>query len=210
MTIQVTRVEVGQNDASFDMCATREFLQRRVSCTVSRNSAADASHTQILGNFDDTRKDPVSVRIIPGHAGYHAQPLEIECDPRVWQRRSEDDPFDETAYAWAKSRTRHAVSAPPNTSPTERDLAAFVVFGAVSRLTRWVVSAGRPSKFVEPLQRVCSKRSALGRIDPKRLLELFWRVTNRGFPILNLDDLLTPNWSASRTSNGYCKRVASD
>jgi hypothetical protein len=51
-----------------------------------------------------------------------------------------------------------------------------------------------PAKFVEPLQRVLFEEiRALGTVDPKRLLEsLPARVTNRGFPDFDLDDLLTP------------------
>jgi hypothetical protein len=51
-----------------------------------------------------------------------------------------------------------------------------------------------PSKFVEPLQRVLFEEiRALGPVDAKQLLQLLpARVTNRGFPDFDLDDLLTP------------------
>jgi hypothetical protein len=51
-----------------------------------------------------------------------------------------------------------------------------------------------PSKFIDPLQRVLFEEvRALGPIDAKSLLQLLpARVTNRGFPDFDLDDLLTP------------------
>ena len=51
-----------------------------------------------------------------------------------------------------------------------------------------------PSAFLEPLQRVIFEEiGALGEIDAKRLLQLLpARVTNRGFPDFELDDLLNP------------------
>ncbi len=49
-------------------------------------------------------------------------------------------------------------------------------------------------KFIEPLQRILFEEiRALGPVDPKRLLQLLpARVTNRGFPDFDLDDLLNP------------------
>jgi len=77
----------------------------------------------------------------------------------------------------------------------ERDLLRLLCSVLVKPVTR--VELCRlvdPSKFVEPLQRVLFEEiRALGAIDPKRLLELLpARVTNRGFPDFDLDDLLTP------------------
>ena len=50
------------------------------------------------------------------------------------------------------------------------------------------------SKFLEPLQRVLFEEiRAMGPIDAKQLLELLpARVTNRGFPDFDLQDLLSP------------------
>jgi hypothetical protein len=50
------------------------------------------------------------------------------------------------------------------------------------------------SKFLEPLQRVIFEEiRGLGDTDPKQLLQLLpARVTNRGFPDFDLQDLLTP------------------
>ena len=50
------------------------------------------------------------------------------------------------------------------------------------------------SKFLEPLQRILFEEiRALGPIDAKQLLELLpARVTNRGFPDFDLQDLLSP------------------
>jgi len=77
----------------------------------------------------------------------------------------------------------------------ERDLLRLLCSVLVKPVTR--VELCRlvdPSKFVEPLQRVLFEEiRALGAIGPKRLLELLpARVTNRGFPDFDLDDLLTP------------------
>ncbi len=77
----------------------------------------------------------------------------------------------------------------------ERDLLRLLCSVLVKPVTR--VELCRlvdPTKFVEPLQRVLFEEiRALGAIDPKRLLEsLPARVTNRGFPDFDIDDLLTP------------------
>jgi hypothetical protein len=50
------------------------------------------------------------------------------------------------------------------------------------------------NKFLEPLQRILFEEiRALGPIDAKQLLELLpARVTNRGFPDFDLQDLLSP------------------
>jgi hypothetical protein len=77
----------------------------------------------------------------------------------------------------------------------ERDLLRLLCSVLVKPVTR--VELCRlvdPSKFVDPLQRVLFEEiRALGPIDAKRLLQLLpARVTNRGFPDFDLDDLLTP------------------
>ena len=50
------------------------------------------------------------------------------------------------------------------------------------------------NKFLEPLQRILFEEiRALGPIDAKQLLQLLpARVTNRGFPDFDLQDLLSP------------------
>jgi hypothetical protein len=77
----------------------------------------------------------------------------------------------------------------------ERDLLRLLCSVLVKPVTR--VELCRlvdPSKFVDPLQRVLFEEiRALGPVDAKRLLQLLpARVTNRGFPDFDLDDLLTP------------------
>jgi hypothetical protein len=77
----------------------------------------------------------------------------------------------------------------------ERDLLRLLCSVLVKPVTR--VELCRlvdPSKFVDPLQRVLFEEiRALGPVDAKRLLQLLpARVTNRGFPDFDMDDLLTP------------------
>jgi hypothetical protein len=77
----------------------------------------------------------------------------------------------------------------------ERDLLRLLCSVLVKPVTR--VELCRlidPAKFVEPVQRVLFEEiRALGPIDSKRLLQsLPERVTNRGFPDFDLEDLLTP------------------
>jgi hypothetical protein len=77
----------------------------------------------------------------------------------------------------------------------ERDLLRLLCSVLVKPVTR--VELCRlvdPAKFAQPLQRVLFEEiRALGPIDSKRLLQLLpARVTNRGFPDFDLDDLLTP------------------
>jgi len=76
----------------------------------------------------------------------------------------------------------------------ERDLLRLLCSVLVKPVTRVeLCHLIDPSKFVEPLQRVLFEEiRALGAIDSKRLLQaLPARVTNRGFPDFELDDLLT-------------------
>ena len=77
----------------------------------------------------------------------------------------------------------------------ERDLLRLLCSVLVKPVTRVeLCRLVEPSKFVEPLQRVLFEEiRALGPVDAKQLLQLLpTRVTNRGFPDFDLDDLLTP------------------
>jgi hypothetical protein len=77
----------------------------------------------------------------------------------------------------------------------ERDLLRLLCSVLVKPVTRVeLCRLVEPSKFVEPLQRVLFEEiRALGPVDAKQLLQLLpARVTNRGFPDFDLDDLLTP------------------
>jgi hypothetical protein len=93
------------------------------------------------------------------------------------------------------------VSNPADHIAAERDLLRLLCSVLVKPVTR--VELCRlvdPAKFVEPLQRVLFEEiRALGAIDAKRLLQsLPARVTNRGFPDFDLDDLLTPKLVSER------------
>ena len=77
----------------------------------------------------------------------------------------------------------------------ERDLLRLLCSVLVKPVTR--VELCRlidPAKFMEPLQGIIFEEiRALGAIDANRLLQLLpARVTKRGFPDFDLDDLLTP------------------
>jgi|SRR5215475_1482964 len=77
----------------------------------------------------------------------------------------------------------------------ERDLLRLLCSILVKPVTR--VELCRlvdPDTFVDATQRVVFEEvRALGPIDAKRLLEILpARVTNRGFPDFDLDELLTP------------------
>jgi hypothetical protein len=77
----------------------------------------------------------------------------------------------------------------------ERDLLRLLCSVLVKPVTRVeLCRLVEQSKFVEPLQRVLFEEiRALGPVDAKQLLQLLpARVTNRGFPDFDLDDLLTP------------------
>jgi hypothetical protein len=77
----------------------------------------------------------------------------------------------------------------------ERDLLRLLCSVLVKPVTRVelcrLVDA---AKFVEPLQHVVFEEiRALGGVDAKELLQLLpARVTNRGFPDFDLEDLLAP------------------
>ncbi len=78
---------------------------------------------------------------------------------------------------------------------TERDLLRLLCSVLVKPVTR--VELCRlvdPAKFVEPLQGVIFEEiRSLGSVDARQLLQLLpARVTNRGFPDFDLEDLLTP------------------
>jgi hypothetical protein len=77
----------------------------------------------------------------------------------------------------------------------ERDLLRLLCSILVKPVTR--VELCRlvdPEKFVDATQRIVFEEiRALGPVDSKRLLEILpTRVTNRGFPDFELDELLTP------------------
>jgi hypothetical protein len=77
----------------------------------------------------------------------------------------------------------------------ERDLLRLLCSILVKPVTR--VELCRlvdPEKFVDATQRIAFEEiRALGPVDSKRLLEILpARVTNRGFPDFDLDQLLTP------------------
>jgi hypothetical protein len=77
----------------------------------------------------------------------------------------------------------------------ERDLLRLLCSVLVKPVTRVeLCRLVEPSKFLEPLQRVLFEEiRALGPVDARQLLQLLpARVTNRGFPDFDLDDLLTP------------------
>ncbi len=86
----------------------------------------------------------------------------------------------------------------PNTMEhvaAERDLLRLLCSILVKPVTR--VELCRlvdPEKFVDATQRIVFEEiRALGPVDSKRLLEILpSRVTNRGFPDFDLDELLTP------------------
>ena len=77
----------------------------------------------------------------------------------------------------------------------ERDLLRLLCSILVKPVTR--VELCRlvdPEKFVDATQRIVFEEiRALGAVDSKRLLEILpTRVTNRGFPDFDLDEILTP------------------
>jgi hypothetical protein len=77
----------------------------------------------------------------------------------------------------------------------ERDLLRLLCSMLVKPVTR--VELCRlvdPEKFIDPVQRVLFEEiRALGQVDAKLLLQMLpARVTNRGFPDFDLDELLTP------------------
>jgi hypothetical protein len=87
------------------------------------------------------------------------------------------------------------VSNPSERIAAERDLLRLLCSVLVKPVTRVeLCRLVEPSKFLEPLQRVVFEEiRALGPVDAKKLLQLLpARITNRGFPDFDLDDLLTP------------------
>jgi hypothetical protein len=84
---------------------------------------------------------------------------------------------------------------PTEHAAAERDLLRLLCSMLVKPVTR--VELCRlvdPVKFVDPVQRVLFEEiRALGQVDAKVLLQMLpARVTNRGFPDFDLDELLTP------------------
>jgi hypothetical protein len=77
----------------------------------------------------------------------------------------------------------------------ERDLLRLLCSMLVKPVTRVeLCRLVNPEKFVDPTQRIVFEEiRALGQVDAKLLLQMLpARVTNRGFPDFDLDDLLTP------------------
>jgi hypothetical protein len=77
----------------------------------------------------------------------------------------------------------------------ERDLLRLLCSILVKPVTRIeLCRLVDPEKFIDNTQRIVFEEiRALGPIDSKRLLEVLpARVTNRGFPDFDLDELLTP------------------
>lgn len=83
----------------------------------------------------------------------------------------------------------------PNHIDMERDALRLLCSVLIKPVTR-VALCGllRPENFIEPLQRIIFEEiSSLGAVDSKQLVQLLpSRVTNRGFPDFDLEDLLTP------------------
>jgi hypothetical protein len=77
----------------------------------------------------------------------------------------------------------------------ERDLLRLLCSVLVKPVTRVeLCRLVNPEKFVDATQRIVFEEiRALGQVDAKLLLQLLpARVTNRGFPDFDLDELLTP------------------
>jgi hypothetical protein len=77
----------------------------------------------------------------------------------------------------------------------ERDLVRLLCSVLVKPVTRVeLCRLVHPEKFVDLMHRVVFEEiRALGPVDSKRLLEVLpAKVTNRGFPEFDLDELLTP------------------
>jgi len=92
MTIQVDSVSrSGQNDAVIPdnvRYAANFYQEKGFVHGQPKIQAADASRTQILGNFRmDYTKNPISCEDYPWYTrAIMRSHIEIECDPRVWQR----------------------------------------------------------------------------------------------------------------------------
>jgi hypothetical protein len=92
LTIQVDSVaKVGENDRLIpaNVAEAVNFYQRNGLLHGRRQiRAADASRTQIVGNFQfDYRTKPVNCDGYPWYARLFMNPhIEIECDPRVWSQ----------------------------------------------------------------------------------------------------------------------------
>jgi hypothetical protein len=92
LTVQVDSVQkLGEDDGWIPPNVTRaaNFYQSDgLLHGRSRIRAADASHTQIVGNFQfDYKTEPVSCAGYPWYARIFMKPhIEIESDPAVWQK----------------------------------------------------------------------------------------------------------------------------
>jgi hypothetical protein len=83
----------------------------------------------------------------------------------------------------------------------ERDLLRLLCSMLVKPVTRVeLCRLVNPDKFVDPTQRIVFEEiRALGQVDAKLLLQLLpARVTNRGFPDFDLDELLTPKLASEQ------------
>jgi hypothetical protein len=91
ITVQVDSIaKPGENDESIpaNVAQAVNFYQRRgILRGRARIRATDASHTQILGNFQfDYKAHPVSCAGYPWYARAFMKPhIEIESDPSVWR-----------------------------------------------------------------------------------------------------------------------------
>jgi hypothetical protein len=86
-------------------------------------------------------------------------------------------------------------AAPTSHTQMERDTLRLLCSSLLKPVTRSeICRLVDPSKFLQPLYSVVFEEiGALGEIDAKRLLQLLpARVTNRGFPDFDLEDLLMP------------------
>lgn len=79
----------------------------------------------------------------------------------------------------------------------ERDALRLLCSVSIKPATRAAICGLLHSEnFIEPIQRILFEEiAALGAVDSKQLLQLLpSRVTNRGFPDFDLEDLLHPQW----------------
>src|ERR1700677_1406892 len=77
----------------------------------------------------------------------------------------------------------------------ERDLLRLLCSMLVKPVTRVeLCRLVNPEKFVDPTQRIVFEEiRALGQVEAKLLFQMFpARVTNRGFRVFDMEDLLTP------------------
>ena len=81
----------------------------------------------------------------------------------------------------------------------ERDALRLLCSARIQPATRAAICALlRSENFIEPMQRILFEEiAALGPVDATQLLELLpSRVTNRGFPDFDFENLLHPKWAS--------------